>query len=91
MLFSNFLKNDKSDKQITETKIIPVVKHEILQEKAQTPEQILRSADFKIKLITPTSFGTQIDFAKKYNDSEIKDLLKDFNIKIKDKSVFIVD
>jgi hypothetical protein len=42
------------------------------------------------KLVTPTSFGTQIDFAKKYEDSEIEELLTDFTIKIKNNSVFIV-
>lgn len=54
------------------------------------PEKILRDAGFKIKLITPTSFGTQIDFAKEYNAKEIENVLKDFNIKLKNKSVFIV-
>ena len=60
-------------------------------EEAQKPEEILRGAGYKIRLVTPTSFGTQIDFAKLYNPSEITKILKDFQIKIKDKSVFIVD
>jgi hypothetical protein len=55
------------------------------------PEEILRGANKKIRLVTPTAFGTQIDFAKKYDDNEIKEILKDFTIKIKQKSVFIVD
>jgi hypothetical protein len=58
---------------------------------AKKPEEILRGANKKIRLVTPTTFGTQIDFAKKYDDNEIKELLKDFTIKIKQKSVFIVD
>lgn len=53
-------------------------------------EDLLRTAGFKIRLVTPTSFGTQIDFAKLYNTDEIKKILTDFQIKIKDKSVFIV-
>lgn len=55
------------------------------------PEQILRTSGKKIKLVTSTSFGKQIDFAKKYDDDEIKDLLSAFTIKLKGKSVFIVD
>lgn len=60
-------------------------------EEAQKPEEVLRGAGYKIRLVTPTSFGTQIDFAKLYNPAEITKILKDFQIKIKDKSVFIVD
>ena len=60
-------------------------------EEALTPEEILRSKDFKIKLVTGTAFGTQIEFAKKYPDEELQKVLKDFKIKIKNKSVFIVD
>lgn len=54
------------------------------------PEKLLRDAGFKIKLITPTSFGTQIDFAKEYDSKEIENILKNFSIKFKNKSVFIV-
>lgn len=56
-----------------------------------SPEQILRDSGKKIKLITNTSFGKQIDFAKKYDDDDIKALLDGFTIKLKGKSVFIVD
>lgn len=64
----------------------------LITEKEKTKaEDVLRSAGYKIKLVTPTAFGTQIDFAKKYDDAEIKDTLTNYNIKIKDKSVFIVD
>ena len=56
-----------------------------------SPEEILRSHNFKIKLVLNTSFGKQIDFAKKYSDEEIKKVLSDFKIKIKDKSIFIID
>lgn len=60
------------------------------QKNNKLPEELLRSSGYKIKLITPTSFGVQIDFAKKYEEKDIKNILKEYNIKIKDKSVFIV-
>ena len=56
-----------------------------------SPEELLRSNSFKIKLVTPTTFGKQIDFAKKYSDEEIKKVLSDYKIKIKDKSIFIIE
>jgi hypothetical protein len=62
-----------------------------LYEKTETPEELLRKADIKIKLVTPTAFGTQFDLAKKYDEEEIKEILKDFDIKIKNKSVFIIE
>jgi len=61
-----------------------------LTEKEVDAETILRYNGLKIKLVTPTSFGTQIEFAKKYSEDEVSKLLKDFDIKIKDKSVFII-
>lgn len=63
----------------------------VLENRQARPETVLRDAGFKIKLVTPTSFGTQVDFAKKYDPAEIEDLLKDFEIKIKGSSVFIVE
>jgi hypothetical protein len=61
-----------------------------LQEEEKKPEEVLRRDGFKIKLITKTAFGVQIDLAKKYSDEELENSLKDYTIKIKDKSVFIV-
>lgn len=55
-----------------------------------SPEQLLRNSGFKIKMVIPTTFGVQIDFAKKYEENSLQTILKDYNIKIKDKSVFIV-
>ena len=92
MKFSDLLKNDKQDSDIPKKNsqiLVESTKNDLNE--AKEPSEILRGAGKKIKLITPTSFGTQIDFAKKYEDEEIKDLLKDFTIKIKNKSVFIVD
>lgn len=50
---------------------------------------LLRKNGYKIKTVTYTKFGLQIDLAKKYNLEEIEKLLKDYNIKIKDNSIFI--
>ena len=58
---------------------------------AQSPEDLLRAAGFKIKLVTSTSFGTQIDLAKHYDPVEITDVLTEFKIKIKGQSIFIVE
>lgn len=55
------------------------------------PEEILRNSGYKIKLITPTIFGTQIDFAKKYDSEDLENLLSTFKIKIKGNSIFIID
>lgn len=63
---------------------------EEINEEAEKPEDILRRAGFKIKLVTPTSFGTQIDFAKEYEEKLIKDVLPDLTLKFKNKSVFII-
>jgi len=64
---------------------------EIINEAPQTPEDILRKGGYKIKLVTKTAFGTQFDLAKTYPEEEITQTLKDFNIKIRGKSVFIVN
>lgn len=58
---------------------------------ANTAEDILRSAGYKIRLVIPTSFGTQIDLAKSYNPDDITNVLSDFQIKIKEKSIFIIN
>ena len=79
---------------ITEKEQTPEVKKEVLIPKKVeklSPEELLRSNSFKIKLVTKTAFGKQIDFAKKYSDEEIKKVLSDYKIKIKDKSIFIIE
>lgn len=90
MSFIKMLKTNEDDyTEIVEADVKePVQKPS--KKKEEKPEDILRSAGFKIKLVTPTSFGTQIDFAKQYDDAAIEKALIDFNIKIKNKSVFIV-
>lgn len=76
-----------SDHRALDTK-----KRHVLDEAiAQSPEDLLRTAGFKIKLVTATSFGTQIDLAKHYDPVEITDVLSEFNIKIKGQSIFIVE
>jgi hypothetical protein len=52
-------------------------------------EDVLRSNGFKIKLITPTKFGTQIDLAKNYEKEEIEKVLKDFKFKMSGRSIFV--
>ena len=88
MKFETIFKNtDKLNEHIKHT----TEKVKIIKEKeTKKPEEILRGANIKIKLVTPTAFGTQIDFSKKYDEDKIKELLKDFNIKIKNNSIFIV-
>ena len=88
MSFVGLLKNEKVEAK-HETAIVEAQKQ--IDEAQKKPEEVLRGAGYKIKLVTPTSFGTQIDFAKKYDPEEIEKLLKDFTVKIKNKSVFIVD
>ena len=88
MSFLNVLKSTKI-KELTEEKLIESDKS--IEEAQKKPEEVLRGAGFKIKLVTPTSFGTQIDFAKQYDPKEIEKALTGFTIKLKNKSVFIVD
>ena len=88
MSFLGILKNDKVQR---EPQAVVVENENHLGEEAKKPEEVLRGAGYKIRLVTPTSFGTQIDFAKSYDPDEVKKVLKDFTIKIKGKSVFIVD
>lgn len=87
MSFSNLLK--KNDIEPIQSTQRPIEKS--VNEEEKKPDEVLRGNGIKIKMITPTSFGTQIDLAKSYDEEEIKELLKDFTIKIKGKSIFIVD
>ena len=92
MKFTDMLKGDADvAHKLVERLHTKVQEEKTVREAAKKPEEILRGAGFKIKLVTPTSFGTQIDFAKIYPKEEIEEILKDFTIKIKAKSVFIVD
>lgn len=50
---------------------------------------ILRERGYKIKLETPTYFGVQIDFAKEYDESELKTLLVGFDITVDGDKIFI--
>lgn len=50
---------------------------------------ILREQGYKIKLETPTYFGVQIDFAKEYDESELKTLLVGFDISFDGDKIFI--
>ena len=91
MKFVDLLKPVKNhDKCLDETSSSHV-SQETMQESDESPEKLLRKAGYKIKLVTKTAFGVQLDLAKKYEENEIKKVLKNFNIKIKDNSVFVVD
>ncbi len=90
MKFTDLLKKEKEPVEKTETN-----PKELITEATKTPEEVLRANNIKIKLITPTSFGTQITFARKYDQEKIKKLLtkndKKVNLKFKgDKDIFIV-
>lgn len=76
---------------IIEKEVIQEPKKTVVKNSLQKPEDLLRDSGFKIKSILLTSFGKQIDFAKKYSDEEIKKVLFEFKIKIKDKSIFIIE
>ena len=89
MSFTELLKGAK--KEVTSFNEHVSEEIEIAEAKEKKPEELLRGAGFKIKMVTPTSFGTQIDFAKKYDAKEIEKVLTNFTTKIKGKSVFIVD
>lgn len=87
MSFITLLKQVPNDKDIA---TIPHKTEESVNEAPETPEALLRGAGLKIRLVTPTSFGTQIDFAKQYDDEKIQEILANFDIKIKGKSVFVI-
>lgn len=95
MKFTDILRTDTVDRTIpvtSEHSATDTKKTQDLDEAiAQSPEDLLRAAGFKIKLVTATSFGTQIDLAKHYDPVEITDVLAEFKIKIKGQSIFIVE
>jgi len=92
----SFIKLIKENKSVNDEEINQEVITESkgnsshLQEEEKKPEEVLRRDGFKIKLITKTAFGVQIDLAKKYDEEDLEKSLKGYTIKIKDKSVFIV-
>lgn len=93
MSFLEVLKDSSNAKEsLPKAKsVVRESKNRITEAETKKPEEILRGAGFKIKLVTSTSFGTQIDFAKQYKAEDFEKLLSNFSIKIKGKSVFIVD
>lgn len=100
MSFLEVLKEKKSGtvnfKNKTEINETQEKSEELLQGTDQILEnkdalELLRTNNVKVRLVTPTSFGTQIDFAKKYDKEVIQEILKDYTIKIKNKSVFVIN
>lgn len=55
----------------------------------KTPEEILRSANYKIKGVYYTKFGTQIDLFIMPDEAEINSLIGGKKIEIDGKSIFI--
>lgn len=95
MSYVELLKSRKSNKSVENHSLSEDdsldVRNVSLNEADKRAEDVLRSNGFKIRLVTPTAFGTQIDFAKQYEEKDLQTALKDYNIKIKGKSVFIVE
>lgn len=61
------------------------------KKKEEKPEDLLRRNGYKIKLVTPTSFGTQYTMAKAFNKEDIEKVLAGYNLKFKgDSEVFVV-
>jgi len=89
-MFKDILKEYIVENNSQNAGIDKTIISEITEEK-NSADDILRSNGFKIKLVTPTSFGTQIDLFKTFEEEEVKEILKDFDIKIKNKSIFIID
>lgn len=78
-------------KKITNKNETVTVSSNITEAKKEDPGKLLRKAGLKIKLTAGTAFGTQYTMAKKYDEDEIKDVLKGFNIKIKGNDIFVVE
>ena len=57
--------------------------------KDSSAEDILRNGGFKIRSIFGTKFGTEFLLMKKYPEKDIKEILKDFTIRIDAESVFV--
>lgn len=88
MTFKEFFrKNSQNYNSIEERKYVRL--NENNAENFEDILDLLRKNGYKIKIFTPTKFGLQIDFAKKYNLEELKNLLNNYDYKIKDNSIFI--
>ena len=84
MKYSDFILKSKDVVEVKEVKRTSVTE-------ATDPAKLLRGAGFKIKLVTPTSFGTQITLSKKYKKEEIESILSSFSIKWSgDKDIFVI-
>jgi len=75
-------------KTVSEPKSLPKGYY---KESKESAEELLRTNGFKIKSVFGTSFGTEYVMAKKYDEDDIKEILKDFTLKFNDKSVFVID
>ena len=57
--------------------------------KKKSVEELFKENDIKIKITIPTSFGTEYVLYKKYSESELKKIFKDYKIQVKNYSIFI--
>lgn len=85
-MFKDILQEKKSPSDVQDEEILDEAK-----DNGSEVQKILRAHGYKIKLVTDTSFGTQIDLAKKYPESELKKLLKGYDLKFKGKALFVMD
>lgn len=91
MRFTDLIMNEIAETKEADRQLDEAIQKSIDEKKEQTADELLRDADIKIKLVTKTSFGQQIDLAKQYDEEKIKEILKDFTIKFKGKSIFVVE
>lgn len=87
MKFTDMIKVKSKETKNSE---VSLDKKQLIFEANSEPEDVLRNNKIKIKLVTDTAFGKQIDLFKEPDKEEIQKILKGFNIKFKGKSVFIV-
>ena len=87
-MFSKFSKSLTEDMIVSEEKPSRIIE---APSKDKSPEKILRDNNIKIKYVTPTNFGTEITLAKHYDEKQITKLLANYNVYMKNNSIFIVD
>lgn len=62
---------------------------DIFESYGKDAETVLIKNNIKIKQKFSTKFGTEFVLAKKYDESGLKDILKDFKVTFDDKSIFV--
>jgi hypothetical protein len=75
-------------KETGETFDIQVIKEDTDLNYFDAPN-LLREKGYRIKLETPTFFGTQIDLAKEYDIDQLKKDLEGFSVQIDGNKIFV--